>query len=250
MTLIAKNISLNVGEKPLLKGVSLAVKKGKVIGLMGPNGAGKSTLLRVLTGLSTAASGDVLLNDAPLNAKDSSKHIAYLPDSPPCNWPLTVEQVISLGRIPHQGPLSKLSQVDRQAVRGALAEAALIRLKHRTLSTLSHGERMRVMLARCFATGADFLILDEPLGGLDAKYQLALMQLLKEKARSGCGVLLVLHDFSFAQRFCDEIALMNQSEMVAQDIPDKVLTHASLKEVYGIEAAIGSMHGVPFIIPV
>jgi iron complex transport system ATP-binding protein len=250
MTLQARNIMLSVGQKVLLNDVNFTVKKGKVVGLMGPNGAGKSSLLKVLTGITRAQQGEVFLGDNVLAAKESAKSIAYLPDSPPCSWSLSVELVISLGRFPHQGPLSRLSENDAKAVRDALSETALLRMRGRTLNTLSHGERMRAMLARCFATGATYFILDEPLGGLDAKHQLALMQILKSKAASGCGVLLVLHDFSIAQRFCDEIAFMHKSKIVAHDIPDKVITHSRLKQVFDIEAAIGSMHGVPFIIPV
>ena len=252
VTLRALDLSVRLGRHPAVSGVSAALEPGQLVGIIGPNGAGKSTLIRALLGLVRADGGAVSIDDTPianLSRKDVARRVAYLPQGQTLHWPLLVERLVALGRMPHLGPLSRLSPEDEAMVDAALARADVLHLKGRIATELSGGERARVLLARALAVGAPALIADEPLAALDPGHQLDVMDLLKGEARAGSLVVTVLHDLGMAARYCDRLLLMDKGRLVADGRPMEVLTEQSLAEVYGISACIEADGEWPLILP-
>lgn len=206
--LAACDIRVLAGNHAILDGVDLSVAPGEVVGLLGPNGSGKSTLLRVLARLAAPASGQVLLNGAPIDTiprAETARQIGYLPQSARSEWPISVRETVLLGRTPFLSPLSSVGSADRDAVDAALEMTDTAHLAARSVTTLSGGERMRVMLARVLAGAPSLLLLDEPVTGLDPRHQLEAMILLRHLAAGPTGnqgrdkrqgALVVLHDLT------------------------------------------------------
>ncbi len=252
MTLAAENIHVTLNDNDILKGVSLSVQKGKIIGLIGPNGAGKSTLMRAMLGLTDIRSGQILLDDTSLSdwsLKERAKKISYAAQGAPVHWPLDVDHIISLGRIPHLDPWQRVSADDRKRIRSAMVKTDTLHLSGRLTTTLSGGERACVMLARAIVSEADYLCADEPTASLDPYHQLQVMDILRGLAQDGHGVLIVLHDLSLAQRYCDELALMDQGRIVDRGAAEQVLSEENLDRIYRIRASRWQENGESFLSP-
>lgn len=252
VTIRSRDLVVRLGRHVALSSVSALLEPGQLVGIIGPNGAGKSTLIRALLGLVRPESGDVWIDDSPiagLSRKDIARRVAYLPQGQTLHWPLLVERLVALGRMPHLGPLSRLSEQDEAIVDAALSRADVLHLKGRIATELSGGERARVLLARALAVGAPALIADEPLAALDPGHQIDVMDLLKAEARAGSLVVTVLHDLGMAARYCDRLLLMDKGRLVADGKPMEVLTEQSLAEVYGISACIEADGAWPLILP-
>ena len=239
MSLIkAENLIVAIAAVPILRGPSLTGAKGELIGLIGPNGAGKSTLLKALVGIQpyegiVSVCGE---NVAQLKPDERARHIVYLPQDPVIRWPVTGRRLVQLGRLPHLDPWRGPEAVDEQAIHQAMADTDTLDFADREVMSLSGGERARILLARAFATGAEVILADEPVAALDPYHQLHTMELLQDKARSGCCVIVVLQDLVLAGRFCDRLILMKQGAVVADGPPENVLTESHLKSVYNVAA--------------
>ena len=252
VTIRTQGLSVRLGRHRAVSGIDLHLEPGQLVGIIGPNGAGKSTLIRAMLGLVKRDSGIVLIDGADsarLTRREIARRIAYLPQGQTLHWPLAVERLVALGRMPHLGPLSRLSTEDEAQIDAALARADVLHLKGRVATELSGGERARVLLARALAVGAPALIADEPLAALDPGHQIDVMDLLKAEARAGSLVVTVLHDLGMAARYCDRLVLMDRGSLVADGAPLDVLTEASLASVYGISACIEADGDWPLILP-
>jgi iron complex transport system ATP-binding protein len=236
----AQDIAVSIKRTPILQGVNVDVPAGKIVGLVGPNGAGKSTLVRALLGLLPLGLGRVTLDGQDLerlSLRDRAGRIAYAPQGAPVHWPLAVDHLVGLGRIPHLSPWRKVSEADHRAIEQAMAQTDTTHLQSRIATTLSGGERARVMLARALAVEAPFILADEPVASLDPFHQLQVMDILRQQARDGTGVLVVLHDLSLAMRFCDEIVILLDGRVLASGVPDEVLTDENLRTAFSIRAS-------------
>lgn len=243
--IVADRLGVMRGPQRVLHDVSLAWQPGTLVGVLGPNGAGKSTLVRALLGL-LPHSGDVAIDGVPrstLSRAQIARRIAYLPQGQTLHWPVTVERLVALGRLPHLAPFSRLSPADRAAVTTAMARADVAHLSTRSATDLSGGERARVLLARALAVEAPALIADEPLASLDPAHQIEGMELLRAQADDGGLVVAVLHDLTLAARFCDRVLVLAGGAVAADGPPREVLTPALLAQVYGITAHTGD-HGL------
>ncbi|WP_167104660.1 ATP-binding cassette domain-containing protein [Sphingomonas oligoaromativorans] len=252
VTIRIEALDVALGDRRVLAGIDTEMTGGGLIGVIGPNGAGKSTLARAMLGLLKPLSGRVLLDGAEvgtLRPADRARTIAYLPQGQTLHWPLSVERLVALGRMPHLAPFSRLSAADTAAIEAAMAATGTLDLRTRDATELSGGERARVMLARALAVEAQALIADEPLASLDPSHQMEMMELLAERARAGTLVVVVLHDLTMAARFCDRLLLLSQGRLMADGSPDTVLTDAALAEVYGITAWRGTAGGTPLLVP-
>ncbi|KPV39060.1 ABC transporter [Thiohalorhabdus denitrificans] len=252
MSLTAEALTLEQGGTAVVHGVSLGLQPGEVAGILGPNGAGKSTLLRALAGLHTPAQGEARLNGERLHrfrGRDRARELGYLPQAATVHWPLPVERVVALGRLPHLGPWQRLGSEDAYAVDRALAATGVEELRDRPVTQLSGGERARVLLARVLAGEPSILLADEPVAGLDPYHQVHFMELVRDYAHQGRTVALVLHDLNLAARFCDRLFLMDEGELVAQGTPKEVLDPRHLDEVFGIRAVYGEVEGEPYVVP-
>ncbi|WP_019831541.1 ABC transporter ATP-binding protein [Sphingomonas sp. PR090111-T3T-6A] len=252
VTIRIEALDVALGDRRVLTGIDAGMEGGGLIGVIGPNGAGKSTLARAMLGLLKPLSGRVLLDGAEvgtLRPADRARAIAYLPQGQTLHWPLSVERLVALGRMPHLAPFSRLSAADTAAIEAAMVATGTLDLRARDATELSGGERARVMLARALAVEAQALIADEPLASLDPSHQMEMMELLAERARAGMLVVVVLHDLTMAARFCDRLLLLSQGLLVADGPPEAVLTDAALAEVYGITAWRGAADGTPLLVP-
>lgn len=250
--LVLDGVSVDLHRRRVVEGVSLAVPPGRMTALVGPNGAGKSTLLRAALGLVGLAAGTVRLDGQPLarlGATARARAVAYLPQGHQTVWPLAVERVVMLGRLPHRGALAAPGPADTAAVARAMAETDVTHLARRPVSALSGGERARVLLARALAVEARVLLADEPVAALDPRHQLQVMALLRRAAAGGAGVVVVLHDLGLAARFCDHVAVMDGGRLVAEGPPEDALTPDLLGRVYGITPFAARHEGQPVLVP-
>jgi iron complex transport system ATP-binding protein len=237
--LLANNVSVRLGGALIVERANLALRAGKLTALVGPNGAGKTTLVRALAGL-IPFDGDISIDGRALASvppRERARRIAYLPQGNVFHWPLSVANVVALGRQPHTDPFSRVSVDDRTAVARALSITETNVFAERSVTTLSGGERARVALARALATQADVLLADEPTVSLDPRHQLVVMDLLREAARAGGAVLAVVHDLALAARFADRVLVMDKGRIVADELPDEALTAERIAAVFGVEVA-------------
>lgn len=238
-----ENLEVELGGQSIVKGVDLNVRRGEVLGLLGPNGAGKSTLMRAVLQLVAMRRGLIELEGESVHripGDQRARRIAYLAQQGPVNWPLTVERLVALGRFPHRSSWQHLASSDQEVIENILQRTDLIKLRDRVISTLSGGERTRVLLARALAVGASLLLADEPVAALDPAHQLQIMQLLRDYCDEGHAVIVVIHDLTLAARYCHRLALMHAGVVVAAGSARDVLTPQNLAAVYGIDARFGS----------
>lgn len=239
--LVAENISVRIEARAILESVDLRIARGELVGLIGPNGAGKTTLLRVLAHLQAIDTGSVLFDDVPLARippQQLAQRVAYLAQGAPAHWPLRVDKVVALGRLPHLAWWQQPGAEDAAIVERALAMAEVGHLRDRVVTTLSGGERLRVLLARIFASSPQLILADEPVAALDPYHQLHVMELLREHAHRGGAVAAVLHDLNLAARFCDRLILLDGGRLIAVGSAAEVLSEANLRDVYGITARV------------
>jgi len=245
-------LGVSLGRRAVLDHVDARFGPGALVGVIGPNGAGKSTLARAMLALVPPAAGRVLVDGEEAHGMDRAalaRRIAYLPQGQSLHWPLTVERLVGLGRLPHLGPLSRLAPADAKAVERAMARADVAHLRSRIATELSGGERARVLLARALAVEAPALIADEPLASLDPGHQIEVMELLATEARAGALVVVILHDLTMAARHCDRLLLLDRGRIVADGPPRTVLDADRLASVYGIRAAIDLSGPRPLVVP-
>ena len=251
MTLVAETVTVNLSGRRVLDGVSMTAQAGTMTLVIGPNGAGKSTLLRTLAGLIAPTRGRVGLSGEDvgrMQARDRAKAIAYLPQSRVVHWPLSIREVVALGRLPHRGGPSGESAPDARAIERALGTLGLSSLAGRSVDQLSGGELARVLLARALAQEARVLIADEPTASLDPAHQVQVFVELQRLAQGGATVVAALHDLSLAARFADQVVVIDGGTCRAAGSPGAVLTETLLTSVFGTRMAIGEVGGVPAIV--
>jgi iron complex transport system ATP-binding protein len=229
-------VSVSFGRRTALNRVCASLTVGAVTGIVGPNGAGKTTLLRAALGLQPLSHGHVEVLGKALSAwpRDAlARAMAYLPQGGEARWPMPVEDVVLLGRLPHRrfGPPD---MKDRLAAADALARCEAAPFARRRMDELSAGERARVLFARALATGAAILFADEPAAFLDPSHQLRLMELLREEARRGTAVAVTLHDLSLAARHCDRVLVLQDGRLAADGSPGEAFADATLARVFKI----------------
>lgn len=245
-------LSVTLGGNAILRDVSFSVQPGQVVGLIGANGAGKSTALKAVLGIVDPTAGDIRVGEqdvAALSPRERAKKLSYVPQGAPVHWPLTVERLVGLGRTPHLTPWQDVSAEDEAIIRRVLEETDCWHLRDRLATTLSGGERSRVLLARTMAVGAPFMLADEPTASLDPLHQLQVMEIMRGQASCGAGVLLVLHDLSFALRYCDQLVLLHEGGVLAAGKPADVLTDAHLETAFGVKVARWTDGGEQFLAP-
>ena len=238
MTILSgHNLSLQLGGQTILTSIDIDLERGAMVGLIGPNGAGKSSLLKLLAGLRQPDSGELSLDGIHLNTVDSNeraKKIAYLAQESTAHWPLEVERIVELGRLPHLGQWQHPNDGDMAVIERVMKQTDTLQLRRRSFNTLSGGEKARVLLARALASEPDILLADEPVAALDPSHQLAVMELLTEHCKRGGSAVVVLHDLRLASHYCQQIQLLFEGITLASGTPPEVLTENNLERAFDI----------------
>ncbi|MFT7711557.1 ABC transporter ATP-binding protein [Clavibacter tessellarius] len=245
--LAARDITVAYGDTAVVHGAGLEIRPGCVTVLVGPNGSGKSTLLRTMARLQAARSGSLALVEeegAETDALDLSlrrfaRRVALLTQGRPTPGGLSVRDVVEFGRYPHRGRFGGADPEGRAAVDRALDLTGLVALADRGVDQLSGGQLQRVWLASCLAQETGVLLLDEPTTYLDLRYQVELLDLVRDLADDGrIAVGVVLHDLDQAAALADTVALLSDGRIVKTGTPSEVLTPDLLTEVYGIPVEV------------
>jgi iron complex transport system ATP-binding protein len=244
MTILeAQNLAGGYNSLPAINSINLSVSAGEWLSIIGANGSGKSTLLKLACRILAPQAGSILLDGKEIlhqPAKLVAQQLSLLPQQQTVPERLTVYQLVSLGRSPYQSWWQwELGTEDKAKVQQALEQTQMEQMRDRPVEQLSGGERQRAFLALALAQDARILLLDEPTTYLDIRYQLELLQLLKQlNQQHGLTLIVVLHDINLAARYSDRIALLKQGQLQSVGTPTQVLTGANLEEVFGIHVAI------------
>jgi manganese/zinc/iron transport system ATP- binding protein len=219
-------------RKPVLWGIDLVVPKGKLVGIVGPNGAGKSTLIKAALGLVPTSSGWVKIFGKP--AKKNLEAVGYVPQRESVDWdfPVTVMDVVLMGRYGRLGLIKRPSAKDREIARECLEKVKMLPFANRQIANLSGGQQQRVFLARALAQESDLYFMDEPFAGVDAATEAAIIALLHELKERGKTLMVVHHDLPTARNYFDMLLLLNM-RVVAFGPTEQVFTYELLQETYG-----------------
>lgn len=248
-----EDLRLRIGPREILRGVTLELGRGEMLGLAGPNGSGKTTLLRVASGVLPASSGTVRVRGRPAASfprRELARELAVVPQDAHVAFPFRAGEVVLMGRSPYLGPLGFETGADLKLAEDAMARVGIASLAERSILELSGGERQLVLVARALAQDARVLLLDEPTAHLDLRHKMVVLDLVREFVRSGRSALVVSHDLTLASRSCDRIALLREGALVATGAPADVITPQNLETTFGIDAeVITASDGAPLIVP-
>ena len=240
--LSVSNLGVTLGSNAILRGIDLSIPAGERIALVGPNGAGKSTLLHVLSGSLRPTSGSVRLCGSELRSLDRkavARSIAVVPELAQLPFAMAVEEVVALGRLPYEPPITGSRPSDRLAIDAAIERVGASHLRHRDVRELSLGERQLVFLAVTVAQTAPILVLDEPTAHLDIRHQVEVMDLLVDlNERDGTTIVAVLHDLALAAHFFPRIVVIDAGRIVSDGTPSIALGPSSIRDVFGVDPAL------------
>ncbi|MDQ0174620.1 ABC transporter ATP-binding protein [Bacillus chungangensis] len=238
----ANNVRIGYGDKIIVNDLKLSIPRGKITSIIGPNGCGKSTFLKALSRILKPISGYVYLDGKSIHkesTKETAKRLAILPQSPDSPAGLTVHELISYGRFPHQKGFGRLTKEDYDMIDWALEVTGLTLFRHQAVDALSGGQRQRVWIAMALAQGTEILLLDEPTTYLDMAHQLEILTLLQDlNKREKKTIVMVIHDLNHAARFSHYIAAMHAGNLIYEGDPQSVITSHVLKDVFHIDARI------------
>lgn len=254
-SLHAQRLVAGYGERTILDGVNLSVPGGHTTAIVGANACGKSTLLRVLSRLLIPTQGSVMLDgDAihQLPTRRLAQQLGFLPQSPIAPEGISVLELVSRGRHPHQGLFKRWSTADEAAVADALAATHMSELAERHVDELSGGQRQRVWIAMALAQQTKVLLLDEPTTFLDINHQVDVLDLLTDLNRErGTTIVMVLHELNLAARYADQLVAMANGKVYSVGPPEEILTEQMVRDVFGLESRVieDPVTGKPMMIP-
>ena len=253
-----ENISYRIGKKSILNRISAEFHPGEFNMILGPNGSGKSTFLKIFSGEMNANDGNVFYNEKPIRSiktGELAKFRAVMSQQPELSFPLTVDEVVMMGRYPHFN--FNPNKKDEAICGEVMQRMNLQSFADRNYLTLSGGEKQRVQFARVLAqvweqptNGYRYLFLDEPLASLDIKYQQEFLQLAREFTNKGTIVAAVIHDINLAIQFADKLIFLQEGQVAAQGKPADVLTEALIKKVFDVTTTImtNPVSGIPLVV--
>ncbi|WP_278971902.1 metal ABC transporter ATP-binding protein [Mobiluncus mulieris] len=229
------NLHVSYGTNVALTGATLAVSAGRICGLAGMNGSGKSTLFKSIMNSVPRLAGTVEVAGMDANVARKRGLIGYVAQSEEIDWdfPVSVNQVVMMGRYGFMGPLRRPRAADREAVNKALELVELADLRHRQIGALSGGQKKRVFIARAIAQGAPLMLLDEPFAGVDKYSEAAIVELLRRLAAQGTGLVVSTHDLASMGKLCDEAVLLYRRVVYHGDV-DGALRPENLAKAFGL----------------
>ena len=240
--LSTNNLTIAYNKKIIINNLEIVIPERKITSIIGPNGCGKSTLLKAVGRILKPERGSVYLDGIDiytLNTKEVAKKMSILPQSPKAPSGITVGELVSYGRFPHQHGLKKLTVEDKKIIQWAMDITKLSEYEVTLVDNLSGGQRQRVWIAMALAQQTDIILLDEPTTYLDLAYQLEILELLyRLNKEQGCTIAMVLHDLNLASRFSDYIIAMRSGKIIEYGTPDEVICEDVLKKTFNINADI------------
>ena len=254
--LTIQDLHFSFNSKVVLQGVNLAVEKGEMLGLVGPNGVGKTTLLNLIGGVLRCQQGGVNLAGtelAELSPKDRARLVAMVPQNPAVPRGFTALETVLMGRNSHLRLLQWEGPADMAVCRRVMELTDTWELAHRSVSTLSEGERQRVFIARALAQETDLLLLDEPTAHLDIGYQPAILDMMEGiRKQAQVTIIAAMHDLTLAAQYCRRIAVLRQGAILALGRPTEVLTPEVVGAAFGATVSIipHPVYRTPVVLPV
>ncbi|MET9181650.1 ABC transporter ATP-binding protein [Kitasatospora aureofaciens] len=251
----ARGLTLAYEARTVVEGLDVSIPDGRVTVIVGPNACGKSTLLRALGRLLKPVRGAVLLDGqelARIPTKRIAQRLGLLPQSPTAPEGISVADLVSRGRQPHQSWWQQWSPEDEAAVAEALERTSTAELADRSMDELSGGQRQRAWIAMALAQGTDILLLDEPTTYLDIAHQVEVLDLVRRlNVERGRTVVAVLHDLNQAARYADHLVAMRDGRVVAEGAPGEVVTAELVREVFGLDSVVvpDPVTGTPLVVP-
>ena len=235
-----KDISVAYQQNLNIPSMSVQIPKGKITSIIGPNGCGKSTLLKALSRMIPVRSGEVFLEGNSITqmpAVEVARRMAILPQSPQAPGGLTVQELVSYGRYPHQKGFGKLKKEDKDAIQWALELTKMQELAHRRVDALSGGQRQRAWIAMALAQDTPLILLDEPTTYLDMAHQLEILELLEMLNKTQeKTIALVIHDLNQSARFSDWIIAMRDGKVLYEGTPEEIMTPEVFHNVFSLDA--------------
>jgi iron complex transport system ATP-binding protein len=250
-----ENITLDYGQRSVIRDLSFQLYPGELLGLVGPNGCGKTSVIKSLSRVLTPSSGRILLDGnelAGIPRHELARIIGVVPQNPSLPETFTVFEVVILGRNPHLGLLSAESARDMAIVWQAMERAGIIPLAKRRIGELSGGEKQRVTIARVLAQEPQVILMDEPTANLDIAQQMEILDLItgmcREKNTAG---LIAIHDLNVAAQYCTRIIMLKNGQIYAEGTASEVITTDNVREVFGAETTIypHPENNLPMVLP-
>ncbi len=235
-----KHLSFAFSDQQILREITANYEAGRIHGLVGPNGSGKTTLLKNICRIYYPQKGEVKLlgrDCKTMDRRSLSSLVSLVPQNPKVNFPISVYELVLMGRYPHLKRFQALSKFDREVVEIALQATNSVHLRERSLTELSGGEAQLVLIARALATEAALILLDEPTASLDIGNSLAIMELLLGLKKQGKTILTSVHDLNQARRFCDTITILKDGEIYYYGPSERAFTDVALEEVFRVSLA-------------
>ncbi|MCA2026306.1 iron-enterobactin ABC transporter ATP-binding protein [Enterobacter sp. K16B] len=250
-----ENLTLGYGKKIIARDLTVAIPDGHFTAIIGPNGCGKSTLLRTLSRLMTPVEGNVFLDGEQIQrfpSKEVARRIGLLAQNATTPGDITVLELVSRGRYPHQPLFTRWRKEDEEAVNRAMRATGITDLALQSVDTLSGGQRQRAWIAMVLAQETAIMLLDEPTTWLDISHQIDLLELLSELNRTqGYTLAAVLHDLNQACRYATHLIALRDGEIMAQGAPKEIVTPELIARIYGMRCMIidDPVAGTPLVVP-
>ena len=252
--MVAENISFTYETSLVLKDLSISIQKQDFIGLIGPNGSGKSTLLKIMGGVLKTDSGSIQFKKtsvSKINKKLFAQSVSWIPQDHPMVFPFKVSEIVMMGRHPYLSALAFESEEDFDIARRAMETTMTSQFSDRYFNEISGGEKQRVMIASALAQNPKMMLLDEPTSALDLKYQIQILNILKNlNVNHDMTLVIAMHDLNLASRFCNRLVLLSEGEIVRDGTPEQVLEKDILEQVYGIDIELSTRDGYIMVHPV
>jgi iron complex transport system ATP-binding protein len=250
----AENISFTYETSRVLEGLSVSIQEQDFIGLIGPNGSGKSTLLKIMGGILKTDSGSIQFKKSlvsKIDKKQFAQSVSWIPQDHPMVFPFKVSEIVMMGRHPYLSPLSFESEEDFDITQRAMETTMTSQFADRYFNEISGGEKQRVMIASALAQNPEMMLLDEPTSALDLKYQIQILNILKNlNLNHNMTLVMAMHDLNLASRFCNRLVLLSEGKIVRNGTPEQVLEKDILEQVYGIEIELSTRDGYIMVHPV
>jgi iron complex transport system ATP-binding protein len=237
-----KKLCVAYEDNLVIDNMNLSIPKGKISVIIGANGCGKSTLLKSIARVIKQKSGEIFINGKNIKSQKEkyiATQVAFLPQGPVCPSGITVKELVSFGRFPHQKLIGGFNLHDKEIVDWAIEETGLKDFSNREIESLSGGQRQRAWIAMTLAQETDIIMLDEPTTYLDMAYQLEVLQVLEKlNKQKNITIVMVLHELNNACRFASNIIALKKGKIISQGIPKEAITKESLRGIYGIEGKL------------